>query len=72
MERRIGEKKVWEEEFLEPDDATGFRGVAVCANFLKSGLSRSAVSSEADEQGDGKANGGQLEEDEEDCQIFDK
>ena len=29
----------------------------------------SAVSSEADEQGDGKAKGGQLEEDEEDCQI---
>ena len=31
--------------------------------IFKFGLPRSAVSSEADEQGDGKANGGQLEED---------
>ncbi len=39
-------------------------------NFFKFGLPRSAVSSEADEQGDGKANGGQLETNEENCEIL--
>ena len=38
--------------------------------FDKFGLPRSAVSSEADEQGDGEAKGWQLEANEEDCKVF--
>ena len=52
----------WEEVLLEKDEVTVFRGVAARANFLP-------VPCEADEQGDGKANGGQLETYEEDCQV---
>ena len=51
----------WEEALLEKDEATVFRGVAARANCLSLDC--------PDLQGDGKANGGQLETYEEDCQV---
>ena len=59
---------MWEEELLEKDEATVFRGVAARANFLSLDCPDLQFP-EADESRNGKANGGQLETYEEDCKI---